>query len=233
MRRMITMNCEAEKKYFDVCIEASRTVSRRLEAENAEEARRMVSCAFGFANGYDTHMAIHHLQDQLEILNEDFLEAPVEEMECTISNEVVITGTDGEDANESHQSTVVIRAEEVSEEDEDEEIDFCLMYLLDKEPELIPFDQLDEYADTFGEKPQAEEIGDTGCEIYYNPNAVLAVEGDRYLIGPAVVYAVEDDEAEPMTDAEIAETVKVLKDRTVRLCVDHEAFYALKLFEEV
>ena len=232
------------KKIFKVAIDSSIAVQLNVQADNPEQARRLVENAFGLANGFDSAIKMLHVQYCRSGIEQMCPGAVVEEMECEMRNEYEITGPDGSSANGSNCSSLEIQKDSIFDvtpyldrkeepEEEEEEIDFFLMYLLDKEPERIPFDQAEDYADTFGERPCAEEFGETGCELFYNGNAVLTVDGERYLVGPAMVYAVEDDLARPLTDAQIMETVKVLKARTTRVCVEDDVFYALKLFEEV
>lgn len=109
--------------------------------------------------------------------------------------------------------------------------DLCMLYLLGQPAELIPMSAVEECAAELGNQLVHECIPDTSLFITYNPCSILDVEDARYLIAPALVYGLVDNEPAPMTDEECVVAQKILTERTVTLTADGEEFHALKLFD--
>jgi len=107
----------------------------------------------------------------------------------------------------------------------------CLLYLLGQPAELIPMSAVEECATELGNQLAHECIPDTALFITYNPCSILDVEDARYLIAPALVYGLVDNEPAPMTDEECVAAQKILSARTVTLTADGEEFHALKLWD--
>ena len=103
--------------------------------------------------------------------------------------------------------------------------------VLNQPAELIPMSAVPECATELGTQLAHECIPDTALFITYNPCSILDVEDARYLIAPALVYGLVDNEPAPMTDVECAAAQKILAERTVTLTADGEEFHALKLFD--
>ena len=111
-----------------------------------------------------------------------------------------------------------------------EQEEHCMLYLLGQPAELIPMSAIKECAAELGSQLVHECIPDTALFITFNPCSVLDVEDARYLIAPALVYGLVDNEPAPMTDQECVAAQKILAERTVSLTADGEEFHALKLF---
>lgn len=107
----------------------------------------------------------------------------------------------------------------------------CLLYLLGQPAELIPMSAVEECAAELGNQLVHECIPDTALFVTYNPCSILDVEDARYLIAPALVHGLVDNEPAPMTDEECVVAQKILTERTVTLTADGEEFHALKLFD--
>lgn len=228
------MNCtnNIETQVFDVVFNSTVHTLLRIQAKNPEEACQLASECFGLDNGFHNRMMLERMHAVRHILGAVSPDNYANQMECGIECEINVLNEGNDNASLSRSTFFILQEGDAFDPFSSPLPDeVCLMYLLDKTPALIPFDQLDRYTDRLGHDWETADIPGTDLQMYYNPEAVLTVGDDRYLIGPAVVYAVEDKEPEPMTDAELVKARQLLTERTVTLCADGEDFYGLKLFD--
>lgn len=240
------MNCEPNNnlEVFDVIVSSSISVNLKVRAENPEEARRVVADSFGIADNFESDLALRRMHCYRRLLAHNSPENTLTEMECDFTGEIHVEPKDGIGADDERHFAVVIQAGDVYDEDSEDPCvvtpcceecrccdELCMVYLLDQPAELIPVDALKRYADELGKNLETECIPDTALFLCYNPNSILDVDDARYLIAPALVYAMEDAEPAPMTDAEFVEAQRILSKRTVTLTADGEEFHALKLFD--
>ena len=266
----MNMNTKTLMKEFNVAVRTNTTSIFSVKAMDMEDARQLVSAAFGFADGSHKDAELNRMHIPRTMIGALTPENALEEMECILMHSISIDGAD-DDCNRDKQTSVVTIREgdfyashpaptfcenfvdkcddcdpcgdceysDVCEELPDcvacescrENEALCLLYLLGQPAELIPMSAVKECAAALGNQLVHECIPDTALFITYNPCSVLDVEDARYLIAPALVYGLVDNEPVPMTEEECATIQKLLADRTVTLTADGEEFHALKLFD--
>lgn len=118
----------------------------------------------------------------------------------------------------------------MQESDSGNSTEKCMLYLLNKPAELIPMESVAECALELGKHLTHERIPGTPLFLTFNPCSILDVEDTRYLIAPALVYGLVNDEPVSMNDEECVTAQMILADRTVTLTADREEFHALKLW---
>ena len=253
----MNMNNEqnANLNEYQVLVDTSATALLTVRATSSEEAREIIAQAFGTDTSYQTDMALRRMQGNRRMLG---LVSPAnarDEMEVVIGNSIWIRGKEDDYSRDDRDTMFLIREgdeydltpEDLSmcdcretygcsgecscwdEDSEREEV--CLLYLLGQPAELIPMSAVEECATELGTQLAHECIPDTALFITYNPSSVLDVDNARYLIAPALVYGLSDNEPVPMTEQECVATQKLLAVRTVTLTADGEEFHALKLFD--
>lgn len=240
------MNYETQKELevFDVFVSTSSVVNLKIKAESPEEARRLIADSFGLADNFEADLVMRRMHCYRRLLAMNSPENSLKELEFDFTSEIHVEPKDNKVADEERRVTMVIREGDMYDLDVDDPCvvspcceecggcdELCMVYLLDQPAELIPVDALNRYADELGKDLETECIPDTALFLCYNPNSILDVDDARYLIAPALVYAVEDGEPAPMTDAEFVEAQQILSKRTVTLTADGEEFHALKLFD--
>lgn len=240
------MNCETqtELEVFDVFISTSSVVNLKVRASTPEEARRLIAASFGLSDNFESDLTMRRMHCYRRLLAQNSPENTLETLEFDFTSEIHVEPKDNKVADEERHVTLVIREGDAYDTDMDDICEaipccgecrccdeLCMVYLLDQPAELIPVDSLKRYADELGKALETECIPDTALFLCYNPNSILDVDDARYLIAPALVYAMEDGEPAPMTDAEFVEAQQILSKRTVTLTADGEEFHALKLFD--
>lgn len=240
---------------YQVLVDTSATALLTVRATSAEQARQIIAQAFGTDTSFPTDMALRRMQGNRRMLGLVSPENTRNEMEVMIGNSIWIRGAKDDHSQDNRDTMFLIREgdeydltpENLSmcdccetcvcygecscgdEDSESEEV--CLLYLLGQPAELIPMSAVEECAAELGNQLAHECIPDTALFITYNPCSILDVEDARYLIAPALVYGLEDNEPAPMTDEECAAIQKLLAERTVTLTADGEEFHALKLWD--
>ena len=256
----MTMNNETNTslKEYQAMVDTSATALLTVRATSAAEARQILAQAFGTDDSFTTDMALRRMQGNRRMLGLVSHENARDELEVVIGNSIWIRGEKDDNSMDNRDTTFLIREgddydldpEALSmgdscecceccayyEEctcccDDSDSEEKCLLYLLNQPAELIHMSAVPECAAELGTQLAHECIPDTALFITYNPCSILDVEDARYLIAPALVYGLVDNEPAPMTDEECATTQKLLAERTVTLTADGEEFHALKLFD--
>ena len=96
-------------KVFSICVETSTRSVFDVIAFDVEDARQIVSEAFGFETGFHTNDTLHQMHGKREMINFVAPNNELEEMECTVSHAIHVFGPDAMEAYENRESTVVIR----------------------------------------------------------------------------------------------------------------------------
>ena len=82
----------------------------------------------------------------------------------------------------------------------------------------------------FGESDMITTAGDTGLLLSYDERHVINLGDVRYLIGPAILYGVDEEgEDLSLTARDIYAARLLVEERTVTLCADGKELPALRL----
>lgn len=242
-------------KKYQATVNISTTAMLTVQANNTEEARQILAQAFGTDSSFPSDLALRRMQGNRRMLGLVSPENARDEMEAVIGTSIWIHGKNDDNCLDNHHATFLIREGDEYDLDPDvlsledscegcafyeecfccdddcEDEELCLLYLLNQPAELIPMSAVPDCAAELGNQLVHECIPDTALFITFNPCSILDVEDARYLIAPALVYGLEDNEPAPMTDEECAAIQQLLAERTVTLTADGEEFHALKLFD--
>lgn len=254
----MNLNNETLMKEFKVSVGTCTTAIFSVQAMDVEDARQLVAEAFGLADGSYNDATLNRMHIPRMMIGALSPENTLNEMTCILGQSITIDSEDDDDFRDKQNTVITIRegdfysthpapsfCENFVEKCEDcedlpdcpccetcfESEDLCLLYLLGQPAELIPMSAVEECATELGTQLAHECIPDTALFITYNPSSVLDVDNARYLIAPALVYGLSDNEPVPMTEQECVATQKLLAERTVTLTADGEEFHALKLFD--
>lgn len=119
---------------------------------------------------------------------------------------------------------------------EDEDIDSIVVVMRPGEaPDVMTDSECYEQVEQFGEFCSVLTINDPdicafGLKAAYDPRAVLKLGGDRYLVGPVIVYSNDCDGDSISLDAEeVMAAIVYFTDHTVTLCADSKDFPAFQI----
>ena len=254
----MNMNHKIPMKEFKISVGTCTTAIFSVKAMDVEDARQLVAEAFGLADGSYNDATLNRMHIPRMMIGALSPENTLNEMTCILGQSITIDSEDDDDFRDKQNTVITIHegdfyathpcpshcenfvekcedcafSEECSccdEDSEDEEC--CLLYLLGQPAELIPMSSVEECSAELGTQLAHECIPDTALFITYNPCSILDVEDARYLIAPALVYGLVDNKPVAMNDEECAAAQKILAERTVTLTADGEEFHALKLWD--
>jgi hypothetical protein len=107
---------------------------------------------------------------------------------------------------------------------------FMVAFTPGEQMKVIPKDKAEEYLPCFGEDDVIELAPDTDFVISYDRQLLFKVGDQKYLDGPALIYAVDEEgEVLSLSVADIYEIQEMLERRTLLVTEDGDEMPVLSL----